>query len=189
MYTYACPMLLGFKRRWLNRKILLYWYLVFEDLIWKAGLDMGLAARKQNRLQVEVKLGTNSVIVGVWALYLTEDTQLESWMTACLANGGGISCFTLEVALGTSQGFSLWDAWILWLWRSSYRYLPALICDCMSYSLLSHTFLDVLLKPHYSLRNNAETKEGYFIFLFLFCLRKKGNKRRIRKYLLKGLIF
>ena len=51
---------------------------MFEDLIWKVGLDMGLASRKQNRLQVEVKLGTNSGIVGVWELCLTEDTQLES---------------------------------------------------------------------------------------------------------------
>lgn len=66
---------------------------MFEDLIWKVGLDMGLAARKQNRLQVELKLRMNSGIVGVWELYLTEDTQLESWMTACLANGGGISFF------------------------------------------------------------------------------------------------
>lgn len=68
---------------------------------------MGLASGKQNGLQVEVKLGTNCGMVGVWELYLTEDTQLESWMTACQANGGGISCFILEVALGTSQGPSL----------------------------------------------------------------------------------
>ena len=163
---------------------------MFEDLIWKVGLDMGLAARKQNRLQVELKLRMNSGIVGVWELYLTEDTQLESWMTACLANGGGISFFTMEDALGTSQGLSLWDAWILWLWRRSYRYLPALICDCMSYFLLSHTLLDVLLKPHCSLRNNAETKEVFFSFVsVLFEKEMLGNKRRIRKYLLKGLIF
>ena len=68
---------------------------------------MCLASRKQNGLQVEVKLGTNCRIVGVWEHYLPEDTQLESWMTACQANGGGISCVTLEVALGTSQGPSL----------------------------------------------------------------------------------
>ena len=76
-------------------------------MIWTVGLDMGLASRKQNGLQVEVKLETNCGIVGVWQHYLPEDTQLESWMTACQANGGEISCFTLEVALGTSQGPSL----------------------------------------------------------------------------------
>ena len=54
----------------------------------------------------------------------------------------------------------------------------------------SHTLLDVLLKPHCSLRNNAETKEVFFSFVsVLFEKEMLGNKRRIRKYLLKGLIF
>ena len=62
----------------------------------------------------------------------------------------------------------------------------------MSYSLSSHTLLNVLLKPHCSLTNNAETKEGFFFFFSVSVLFEKemlGNKRRIRKYLLKGLLF
>ena len=62
-----------------TEKAFCYPYALLEKREWIEPLrKMGLAARKQNRLQVEVKLGTNSVIVGVWALYLTEDTQLES---------------------------------------------------------------------------------------------------------------
>ena len=59
----------------------------------------------------------------------------------------------------------------------------------MSYSLSNHTLLNVLLKPHCSLRNNAETKDSFFSVSVLFEKEMLGNNRRIRKYLLKKLIF